>query len=117
MCADLLVSLCFHHLLRNRAGDIYSSYSELYVTQHDVLRDLALHMGNREKLNRRKRLIMPKREDGLPKDWLRNKDGSFDAQIVSIHTGIENSNFFLKSISVAFIKLRGFGKNWLAKEI
>ncbi|KAJ8637488.1 hypothetical protein MRB53_011755 [Persea americana] len=80
---------------RNRAGDIYSSYSELSVTQHDVLRDLALHMGNREKLNRRKRLIMPKREDRLPKDWLRNKDGSFDAQIVSIHTGeMKESDWF-----------------------
>ncbi|RWR77299.1 nucleotide-binding site-leucine-rich repeat protein 2 [Cinnamomum micranthum f. kanehirae] len=50
----ILFELSDKHLItlvkdaRNRAGDIYSSYSELYVTQHDVLRDLALHMGNRE---------------------------------------------------------------------
>lgn len=107
MLSDLPLSPCFHHLFRNRAGDIYSTCSELFVTQHDVLRDLALHIGNREKLNRRNRLIMPKRLDGLPKDWLRNKDGLFDAQIVSIHTGIEFKLFTLCSayirLSVVFI--------------
>ncbi|KAG1347933.1 Disease resistance protein ADR1 [Cocos nucifera] len=89
----ILVELSNKNLLtlvkdaQNRAGDIYSSYSELSVTQHDVLRDLALHMNNRESLNSRKRLIMPRREEGLPRDWERNKDQHFEAQIVSIHTG------------------------------
>ncbi|XP_008792596.2 putative disease resistance protein At5g47280 [Phoenix dactylifera] len=89
----ILVELSNKNLLtlvkdaQNRAGDIYSSYSELSVTQHDVLRDLALHMSNRESLNCRKRLIMPRREEGLPRDWERNKDQQFEAQIVSIHTG------------------------------
>lgn len=78
----------FLHFYRNRAGDIYSGYNELSVSQHDVLRDLALHMNNREPLNARRRLVMPRREDGLPKDWKRNKDNPFEARIVSIHTGI-----------------------------
>ncbi|XP_058080436.1 putative disease resistance protein At5g47280 [Magnolia sinica] len=81
---------------QGRAGDIYSSYSEFSVAQHDVLRDLALHMCNRENVNRRKRLIMARREDGLPKDWQRNKDKPFDARIVSIHTGeMKESDWFL----------------------
>jgi hypothetical protein len=73
--------------LRNRAGDLYSSYSELSVTQHDVLRDLAIHIGNSEPVNTRRRLVMPRREHMLPREWERNKHQKFDAQIVSIHTG------------------------------
>ncbi|KAI0501528.1 hypothetical protein KFK09_016473 [Dendrobium nobile] len=89
----ILVELSNRNLLtlvkdtQNRAGDIYSSYCELSITQHDVLRDLALYMNNREPLKCRKRLIMPRREDRLPKDWERNSDQPFEAQIVSIHTG------------------------------
>ncbi|KAL0914626.1 hypothetical protein M5K25_014989 [Dendrobium thyrsiflorum] len=89
----ILVELSNRNLLtlvkdtQNRAGDIYSSYCELSITQHDVLRDLALYMNNREPLKCRKRLIMPRREDRLPKDWERNYDQPFEAQIVSIHTG------------------------------
>ena len=69
-------------------GDIYSSYYEMYVTQHDVLRDLALHFSSQENVNDRKRLLMPRREAQLPKEWERNAERPFDAQIVSIHTGI-----------------------------
>nr|DAD46839.1 TPA_asm: hypothetical protein HUJ06_016776 [Nelumbo nucifera] len=67
-----------------RAGDIYSSYFETSVTQHDVLRDLSLHLSNYNSLNERKRLLMPRREEGLPKEWKRNRDKPFEAQIVSI---------------------------------
>ncbi|KAH7673535.1 P-loop containing nucleoside triphosphate hydrolase protein [Dioscorea alata] len=89
----ILVELSNKNLLtlvkdaQSRAGDIYSSYNELSVTQHDVLRDLVLHISSRESLNSRKRLNMPRKEDRLPKDWERNNDQPFDAQIVSIHTG------------------------------
>lgn len=70
-----------------RTGDIYSSYLEISVCQHDVLRDLVLHLSSHGKINERKRLLMPMREDGLPKEWERNMDEPFNAQIVSIHTG------------------------------
>ncbi|CAK9317191.1 unnamed protein product [Citrullus colocynthis] len=70
-----------------RGGDIYSSYYEMYVTQHDVLRDLALHFSSQEIVNNRKRLLMPKSDTELPKEWLRKSDQPFNAQLVSIHTG------------------------------
>ncbi|KAF8024262.1 hypothetical protein BT93_F1454 [Corymbia citriodora subsp. variegata] len=70
-----------------RAGEIYSSYFEVSVTQHDVLRDLSLHLNNEEEVNKRKRLLMPRREDELPREWERNSDIPFNAQIVSVHTG------------------------------
>lgn len=77
-------SKCFEF---SRAGDMYSSYYEISVTQHDVLRDLALHLSNQENINDRKRLLMPRRDTELPKEWERNVDQPFNAQIVSIHTG------------------------------
>ncbi|XP_042454571.1 probable disease resistance protein At4g33300 [Zingiber officinale] len=89
----ILVELSNKNLLtlckdaQNRAGDIYSSYTELSVTQHDLLRDLALYVNNQEPSNTRRRLIMARRENELPKEWERNKDHQFEAQIVSINTG------------------------------
>ncbi|KAF5747073.1 disease resistance protein [Tripterygium wilfordii] len=73
-----------------RAGDVYTSYYDIFVTQHDVLRDLALHLSNRESINDRKRLLMPKRDMAIPKEWERNSDQPFNAQVVSIHTGEMN---------------------------
>ncbi|KAH1212118.1 putative disease resistance protein [Glycine max] len=70
-----------------RAGGMYSSCFEISVTQHDVLRDLALNFRNRESIDERRLLVMPKRENGMPKEWLRYRHKPFEAQIVSIHTG------------------------------
>lgn len=67
---------------------MYSSYFEISVSQHDLLRDLAIYLSNRNNINQRKRLLMPRREQGLPKDWERNMDQPFDAHVVSIHTGM-----------------------------
>ncbi|KAF8024261.1 hypothetical protein BT93_F1453 [Corymbia citriodora subsp. variegata] len=73
-----------------RAGEIYSSYFNVSVTQHAVLRDLAFHLNSQEEVNKRKRLLMPTRENELPREWERNSDRPFDAQIVSVHTGVMN---------------------------
>ncbi|KAG7545243.1 P-loop containing nucleoside triphosphate hydrolase [Arabidopsis suecica] len=73
-----------------RLGSLYASHYDIFVTQHDVLRDLALHISNVGKVNRRKRLLMPKRELELPREWERNNDERYIAQIVSIHTGEMN---------------------------
>ncbi|XP_022937186.1 probable disease resistance protein At4g33300 [Cucurbita moschata] len=70
-----------------RGGDIYSSYFEMYVTHHDVLRDLALHFSSQKNVNDRKRLLMSKSEMQLPKEWSRKSDQPFNARLVSIHTG------------------------------
>eukprot|EP00253_Pinus_taeda_P021724 PITA_21724 len=72
--------------LRSQAIN-YGSASELYFSQHDVMRDLALYLASRGSIARRKRLLMPKKEDSLPAKWELLKDQAFDAQIVSIHTG------------------------------
>lgn len=78
-----------------RVGDLYSSYSEISVIQHDVLRDLSIHLANHGNVNERKRLLMPRREAEVPKEWVRNADQPFNAQIVSIHTGIPNFSMWV----------------------
>ncbi|XP_044511659.1 probable disease resistance protein At4g33300 [Mangifera indica] len=87
----IIMELCDRNLLSlvkdSRAIDMYSAYYEMYVTQHDVLRDLALHLNDRDKINDRKRLLMPRRDAELPKEWERNVNVPFNAWIVSIHTG------------------------------
>lgn len=90
----ILVELSEKNLLtlvkEERTGDMYSSCFEIFVTQHDVLRDLALHLSNQGLINERPRLLMPRREKELPKEWGRTSDQPFNAQIVSIHTGEMN---------------------------
>ncbi|KAI3807255.1 hypothetical protein L1987_23180 [Smallanthus sonchifolius] len=87
----ILVELSNKNLLTlvkdSRARDMYRSYCEISVCQHDVLRDLAIHMSSLERVNHRKRLVMARREDGVPKEWERDTDQPFLARIVSVHTG------------------------------
>uniref|UniRef100_A0A0D6QU60 Uncharacterized protein n=1 Tax=Araucaria cunninghamii TaxID=56994 RepID=A0A0D6QU60_ARACU len=65
----------------------YRSASELFFSQHDVMRDLALYLGAQDNIIHRRRLIMPKKEHNLPAKWELLNDRAFEAQIVSIHTG------------------------------
>ncbi|XP_043712460.1 putative disease resistance protein At5g47280 [Telopea speciosissima] len=95
-----------------RAGDICSNYHEISVTQHDVLRDLALHFSNCGSLNRRRRLLMPRREDKIPKEWERNMDQPFDAQLVSVHTGeMRKSDWFYMDFPKAEVLILNFSSN------
>lgn len=114
----ILVELANKNLLtlvndaQNKAGDLYSSYHDYSVTQHDVLRDLALHMSGRDPLSKRRRLVMPRREETLPRDWQRNKDTPFEAQIVSIHTGeMKESDWFQMSFPKAEVLILNFASS------
>lgn len=71
---------------------MYTSYYDIYVTQHDVLRDVALRLSNLGNVNRRERLLMPKRESVLPREWERNNDEPYNARVVSINTGKNSSH-------------------------
>lgn len=84
--------------LFNRVGDLYSSYYDISVSQHDVLRDLAIHMSSLEDINQRRRLLMAKREGELPKEWERKADQPFNARVISVHTGIFPSAIFISKI-------------------
>ncbi|KZV45204.1 putative disease resistance protein [Dorcoceras hygrometricum] len=88
---SILVELSDKNLLTlvkdARAGEKYSTYYEISVCQHDVLRDLVIHLSNLDCVNKRRRLLMPRRGEGLPKEWERNIDEPFNAHLISAHTG------------------------------
>ncbi|CAI0558465.1 unnamed protein product [Linum tenue] len=92
-----------------RAGDLYSSYHDISVSQHDVLRDLAIHMTNRGEINERKQMIMPRREMELPREWERIADKPFCAQIISIHTDEMNEmDWFAMNLPKAEVLIINF---------
>ncbi|KAK9108738.1 hypothetical protein Sjap_016798 [Stephania japonica] len=92
-----------------RGADAYSSYFEIAATQHDVLRDLALSLSNDGSVNQRRRLVMPRREEALPKEWKRNMDQPFHAQIVSIYTGdMKESDWFNMDFPKAEVLILNF---------
>lgn len=65
----------------------YSCASELSFSQHDVMRNLAVHVANKESIDNRQRLFMPRKEDNIPKEWLTLTNQVSGAQFLSIHTG------------------------------
>eukprot|EP01018_Ginkgo_biloba_P004422 Gb_41061 [translate_table: standard] len=67
---------------------LYGCGSDISFSQHDVIRELALHLASQDSVIHRKRLFMPQKEDGLPMKWQALKDHASKAQIVSIHTGV-----------------------------
>ena len=64
-------------------GDCY--YSEHFVTQHDILRDLAIHQSNEDP--ERKRLFMDFNGDMLQNGWSGQNGQPLNTRLLSISTG------------------------------
>ncbi|KAK1427376.1 hypothetical protein QVD17_16059 [Tagetes erecta] len=112
----ILVELSNKNLLtlvkESRAGDMYGSYYEISVCQHDVLRDLAIHMSSVGSVNHRKRLVMARREDGVPNEWETDNDHPFLARIVSVHTGeMGEMDWFRMEFPKAEVLILNFDSN------
>eukprot|EP01018_Ginkgo_biloba_P004421 Gb_41060 [translate_table: standard] len=65
----------------------FDTSCELSFSQHDVIRDLALHLASCDDVIHCKRLFMPRKENCVPVKWKALKDHPSEAQIISIHTG------------------------------
>ncbi|XP_068331931.1 probable disease resistance protein At5g66900 [Pyrus communis] len=61
-------------------------YTEHFVTQHDMLRELAIHQACQEPIEHRKRLFINIRGDKLPKWLTEQKYQAIKAQLLSIST-------------------------------
>ncbi|XP_043687968.1 putative disease resistance protein At5g47280 [Telopea speciosissima] len=64
---------------RNSAKEI----DELFITQHDLLRDLAIYQSRQE----RKRIVMDTRQEGIPENWREQENHYLNARLVSLCTG------------------------------
>lgn len=63
-------------------------YGEHFVTQHDLLRDLAIHQTDEGPREQRKRLIIDIRGNKFPKWWKKQMDQPFEqTRLLSISTG------------------------------
>ncbi|PRQ47860.1 putative powdery mildew resistance protein, RPW8 [Rosa chinensis] len=70
-------------------GDGY--YSEHFVTQHDLLRELAIYETRQEDPGHRERLIINISKDNFPKWWSKQKYQCMKARLLSISTDGEFS--------------------------
>ncbi|CAN6698415.1 unnamed protein product [Malus baccata var. baccata] len=67
-----------------READGY--YTEHFVTQHDMLRELAIHQASQDPIDQRKRLVINICGDNLPKWLTEQKYQPFKARLLSIST-------------------------------
>lgn len=81
-CSDMVLVI-----IRSQATISYGNASELYFSQHGILRDLAMYLGSRDSLVHDKKLLMPRKEQSLPGKWEMLNDRQFNVQIVSVYTG------------------------------
>ncbi|XP_043720387.1 putative disease resistance protein At5g47280 [Telopea speciosissima] len=73
------------------AGQIDGNLNGLFVTQHDLLRDLAIYQSQQKST----RLIMKRREESLPWRWSKEEHQFQNARLVSIQTGeMSSSNWY-----------------------
>ncbi|CAK9320370.1 unnamed protein product [Citrullus colocynthis] len=61
-------------------------YEECFFTQHDILRDLAIHLMNMEPIEQGKRLILDINGNDLPKWWVDQEKHPSNAHLMSITT-------------------------------
>ena len=84
---DYILNFKFSPFTRKDASEVNSYYNEDFVTQHDILRELAMHESSQEPIEQRARLIMNISENKLPKWWTEQKQQLINARLLSISTG------------------------------
>lgn len=84
-------------------------YSEHFVTQHDMLRELAIHQCRQDPETQRKRLILELNEKNLRDRWKELNERTFHAHLVSITTdGNFSSNWCNMNLPEAEVLILNF---------
>ena len=84
---ESLLSLYFWPLTRKNASEVDNYYNEDFVKQHNLLRDLAIHLSSRDSIIERKRLIVDISGNNIPEWWMEQKQQLINARLLSISTG------------------------------
>ncbi|KAL6273771.1 hypothetical protein ACE6H2_024463 [Prunus campanulata] len=71
---------------RNGKMELDGYYSEHFVTQHDMLRNLAIHQTDQDEIGQEKRLIIEICGDNLPNGWTGRKNKPKKTRLLSIST-------------------------------
>ncbi|KAF3944226.1 hypothetical protein CMV_029281 [Castanea mollissima] len=78
---------------RKDASEVNNYYNEDFVTQHDILRELAMYQSSQGIREQRQRLIINISKNNPPKWWTEQKQQLFNARLLSIST----DEFFLSN--------------------
>ncbi|KAI7733220.1 hypothetical protein M8C21_006184, partial [Ambrosia artemisiifolia] len=109
---DKIVGLSFRNLVnlvasgvRKDSGATVNYCDQQYVTQHDLLRELAIHLSSKQEvpIAQRKRLIINARGEDLPASVL-NVQEPMQARILSISTG-ESFSFRWRDMKVREVEV------------
>nr|XP_043634096.1 probable disease resistance protein At5g66900 [Erigeron canadensis] len=97
------------------ATDMEGYCREHYVTQHDLLRELAIHLNDQKPIPERKRLFMEIHRDDFPKWWIEQTEQPVNARIISISTDEEFSSSWLEleAFDVHVLILNTRSKNYV----
>ncbi|KAF5451348.1 hypothetical protein F2P56_026461 [Juglans regia] len=96
------------------ASDFASCYSEDFISQHDLLRELAMHQSNLEPVEQRKRLIVDISGNNLPKWWIEHNLKPINARLLSISTDemFPSTWFNIQPLEVEVLVLNFQTKNY-----
>ncbi|XP_017979434.1 PREDICTED: probable disease resistance protein At5g66900 [Theobroma cacao] len=73
-------------VVRKDAREADGYYKEHFVTQHDLLRELAIYQSSLDPVEKRKRLIVELSRNNFPNWWLEEKQQTLGARLLSIST-------------------------------
>ncbi|KAK2998199.1 hypothetical protein RJ639_024034 [Escallonia herrerae] len=86
------------------ASNLHDYCNGQYVTQHDLLRELAIYLSNQEPIELRKRVILEITDNKLPKWWVEKGQEPINARLLSISTD-EAFSLSLDSIQVPKVEV------------
>ncbi|KAM0000746.1 putative powdery mildew resistance protein, RPW8 [Helianthus debilis subsp. tardiflorus] len=89
--SEYLLELSSRNLLnlipsRKDASELEGYCNEHYVTQHDLLRELAIHQSSQDPIAQRERLFIEIHGNDLPEWWSEETQQEIDARFLSIST-------------------------------
>ncbi|XP_071735148.1 probable disease resistance protein At5g66900 [Rutidosis leptorrhynchoides] len=96
--------------VRRTTGEIEGYCSEHYVTQHDLLRELAIHLSSQEPVPQRERLFIEIDSNSFPIWWSQQTEQPINARILSISTDESfNSTWYdlnVPNVEVVILNIR-----------
>ena len=85
--SSLLLANLLFYIFRKDPNEVDDYYSEHFVTQHGMLRELAIHQSKQDPPEKRKRLIVDVAGNNLPQWWSEQIEQPFNAHLVAFSTG------------------------------
>ncbi|CAI9283004.1 unnamed protein product [Lactuca saligna] len=89
--SEYLLELSSRNLLnlvvtRKDGSELEGYCNEHYVTQHDLLRDLGIHLSSQDPISQRTRLLIEIYKNQIPTWWIQQKQEPMAARLLSITT-------------------------------